>query len=291
LLCILAPEALGPIKAGQPFVVTETLAVYEAAMIYRDRHPAGGFLRDLNIYDPKDIAKLEDWIGRRDPPTAKLLGDLRRTEPEESNEPPDEWWLNMFVGGNMEWLNMYFGGDDVQRSRDEAQRRRYKRDAEQNWRISWAVASELSAAIASGAITPIHTERNPQGRPIPLVCTIRLADLLAIARRRGDAGEIVSSLATWYEPAESEPRTGATDGSLPRGTVNDDRVCAWYKARIKECTDRGARTGEADDWQAAKKKFGDKVRRDQVRKLRHKLVPAEWRKQGRRPKDAEKAAE
>jgi hypothetical protein len=174
---MLAPM-LGCIKAGPPFVVTETLAVYEAAMIYRDRHPGSGFLRDLNICEPKHIAILEEWVGRRDPPAAKLLGDLR-TQSEKSNERLDEW------------LNMYFGGDEVERSRD-------KRDAEGNWRISWEVASELMAAIASGAITPTHIERDPQGQPILLVCPIRLADLSAIARRRGDAGEIVSSLLTWY---------------------------------------------------------------------------------------------
>jgi hypothetical protein len=191
LVCVLAPKALGPIKAGPPFVVTEALTVHEAAMIYRDRHPASGFLRDLNIYDATHIAKLEDWVGRRDLPAAKLLGDLR-TQPEKSKERLDEW------------LNIYFGGDEAQRSRD-------KRHAEQNWRISWEVARELIAAIASGAVTPTHIERDPQGRRIPLVSTIWLADLLAIARRRGDAGEIVASLATWYEPeapAQHELQTG-----------------------------------------------------------------------------------
>jgi hypothetical protein len=239
IVCVLAPLPLGPIKAGPPFVVTETLTVHEAAMIYRDRHPAGGFLRDLNIYDPKHIAKLEDWIGRRDPPPAKLLGDLRM-EPEEPEpkkkapEPEEKARID-------EWLNIYFGGDEVKRRNDEEIerrndeiQRRNKRDAEQNARISWEVASELSAAIASGAIRPTHIERDPQGRPIPLVCTIRLTDLLAIARRRGDAGEIVSSLATWYESAEPEPQTRATDGTLPRGTVKNDTVRACYEAHIKE---------------------------------------------------------
>jgi hypothetical protein len=274
LVCVPAP-VLGPVKpvkAGPPFVVTETLTVHEAAMMYRDRHPGSGFLRDLNIYDPTHIAKLEDWIGRRDLPTAKLLGDLRTQPEEEGDKRLDEW------------LNMYFGGDEARRSRD-------KRDAEQNWRVSWEVASELSAAIASGAITPIHTERDPHGRPIPLVCTIRLADLLAIARRRGDAGDIVSSLATWYEPADSEPQTGPAAGTLPRGTVKDDTVRAWYEAHIKERTNRKEQTSEAADWAAAQVEFGDRVSRDQVRRLRPKLVPAAWRKKGRHPKAAEKTAE
>jgi hypothetical protein len=206
LVCVLAPLPLGPIKAGPPFVVTETLTVHEAAMIYRDRHPAGGFLRDLNIYDPKHIAKLEDWIGRRDPPPAKLLGELRM-EPEEPEEKEPEEKEPEKKARIDEWLDIYFGGDEVKRRNDEEIerrndeiQRRNKRDAEQNARISWEVASELCAAIDNGAIIPIRIERDPQGRPITLVCTIRLADLLAIARQRGDAGEIVSSLLTWYEP-------------------------------------------------------------------------------------------
>jgi hypothetical protein len=237
LVCVLAP-VLGPVKSGPPFVVRETLTVHEAAMIYRDRHPACGFLRDLNIYDPKHIAILEGWIGRRDPPAAKLLGDLRM-QPEESNEP------RIFD----EWLNMYFGGDEAQRSRD-------KRDHEPNWRISWEVAVELSAAIASGAIAPMHTERDPEGRPIPLACMIWLADLLEIACRRGDAGEIVSSLLTWYEPSESEPsadRDQQTSRDRP-STGSPVRFTAQYIAGARTAGRLATQAGLESAWKAAERK-------------------------------------
>ncbi len=157
LLCVLSPDP----DAGEPFIVTDALTVREAAMIYRDRHPAGRWLSTVNIFDPEHIATLERWIGRRDPPAVKLLGDLR-AQPAES-------------------------------------------DQERDRRISWEVASELSTAIDNHKIAPVHTERDPQGRTIHLACIVQLADLLAIARKRGDAGEIISSMTNWYEPAKSEP--------------------------------------------------------------------------------------
>jgi hypothetical protein len=69
---------------------------------------------------------------------------------------------------------------------------------ERNWRISWEVACELSEGIGNGRIIPIRMEPDRQGRPIGLLCTICISDLLDLARSRGDAGDIVSSLVTWY---------------------------------------------------------------------------------------------
>jgi hypothetical protein len=84
----------------------------------------------------------------------------------------------------------------------------------------------------------------------------------------------------------------AASSALPRSKVSDSRLRAWYKARVKECTKKGEQPSDADDWSAARAKFGEKVRRYQVRDLRARLAPAAWRKQGRRPKAAQiKAAE
>jgi hypothetical protein len=147
-------------EAGPPFVLTDELYVYEAALLARDRHPADTFLSTLDVFDSRALAALEHWIGRRKPPARKVLGELRA--------PPVE----------------------CGRERDR--------------RICWEFACDLSSAIEKSRITPIAVERDSRGRIIPLACRILLADALAIALRRGDAGEIFSSLLSWYQPPSPE---------------------------------------------------------------------------------------
>jgi hypothetical protein len=174
-------------EAGPPFVITDELPVYQAALLARDRHPADGFLSTLNILDPEQIAELEHWIGRRHPsrrPT-RLLGELRAPRVENVTE------------------------------RDR--------------RICWAVARELSAAIAAGTTKPVRTELDPQGRPIYLACLIQLADALAVTGRRGDAGVIFSSLASWYDPIKPEPRKRPPSRLKPFWPEAEAVVMGWLE--------------------------------------------------------------
>jgi hypothetical protein len=73
----------------------------------------------------------------------------------------------------------------------------------------------------------------------------------------------------------------------PRPKVGDDKMRAWYLARVKECKDSGERPSGEDDWRAAQQEFKLNVRQDQIRRVRNELAPGEWRKQGRRPKAAQ----
>jgi hypothetical protein len=150
-VCVLpdAPEWAAGHK--KPYIIHSALRVFEAAMVYADRHPNVAFLGDLDISDPNDVAILEEWIGKPSRPRTRLLGDVGK-QPNETDE-------------------------------------------ERALRVSWEIARELSEAITTGAIKPVRVERDGQGRIIPLACTIKLKTLLKIARRRGDAGRIVSSLA------------------------------------------------------------------------------------------------
>jgi hypothetical protein len=78
-----------------------------------------------------------------------------------------------------------------------------------------------------------------------------------------------------------------TGGALPRPTMRDDELRRWYAERVK----KSEPTSEAADWEAARLKFGQKVRRNQVRNLRRELAPNGWRRQGRRGKPAANSAE
>jgi hypothetical protein len=69
--------------------------------------------------------------------------------------------------------------------------------------------------------------------------------------------------------------------------MRDDELGRWYAERVK----KSEPTSEATDWEAARLKFGQRVRRDQVRDLRRDLAPKEWRQQGRRRKAAANSAE
>lgn len=73
---------------------------------------------------------------------------------------------------------------------------------ERDWRICWEVCCEVVAGINDGTIEPVYTARDRWGRVIHVACRIRIADLIAIERRRRDAGVILSSVADWYEPPE-----------------------------------------------------------------------------------------
>jgi hypothetical protein len=69
---------------------------------------------------------------------------------------------------------------------------------------------------------------------------------------------------------------------MPRPKVPDPEVEIWYGIYRQKAIAQGLRPSEAQDWLAAQTEFGARVRREQVRSLRRKHAPDEWRKQGRR---------
>jgi hypothetical protein len=72
---------------------------------------------------------------------------------------------------------------------------REETDQERNWRICWEVYCTFVAGINDGTIKPAHVALDPQGRIIPLACTIWTRDLLSLALQRGDAGKTITALA------------------------------------------------------------------------------------------------
>jgi hypothetical protein len=98
---------------------------------------------------------------------------------------------------------------------------------------------------------------------------------------------------TRFDPASTwiaTDRTNKASSPLPRPTIAYGAVRKWYEQYLEYAKTRAQEPSETDDWKAARQKFGDKVRRNQVRDLRRELAPAEWRRQGRRRKVADKRA-
>jgi hypothetical protein len=73
---------------GEPFIIEETISVYAAATVYRNRHPVSGFLKLAKIQDRKHIKMLEHWIGRREPRVPETLSEVG-AEFAESGEERD----------------------------------------------------------------------------------------------------------------------------------------------------------------------------------------------------------
>ena len=120
--------------------------------------------------------------------------------------------------------------------------------------------------------------------------------IAARAQQGETSGEPV--LADMGEPHPSthpESAQSPARASAPRLRAPDVEVRKWYEGTyIPECQTAGKRPSEAKDWAKAKLKFGNKVRRNQIRELRHALAPDDWRIQGRRPSSpnsAENSAE
>jgi hypothetical protein len=104
---------------------------------------------------------------------------------------------------------------------------------------------------------------------------------LITARKHRERGELVP----FNGKAETIP-SSLPANALPRPTVQNTELRVWYANHIATSQP----TSEAVDWEAAKRQFGAKVRRQQVRALRHELAPEDWRRQGRR-KAAQKSAD
>jgi hypothetical protein len=79
------------------------------------------------------------------------------------------------------------------------------------------------------------------------------------------------------------------DGSsMPRPLASDDDVLDWYRDEyVPEQKEKGNSPSREDDWQAARQKFGARVRYRQIcgkTSARKQFAPSEWSKDG--PKGA-----
>ena len=75
-------------------------------------------------------------------------------------------------------------------------------------------------------------------------------------------------------PAQDAVSMRGTKTKRPR-PVSDAKLEAWYRSRIEGFEGEGHPTDLAD-WTAAKQKFGPRVTRERVRKLRRRIAPAHW---------------
>jgi hypothetical protein len=177
--------------------------------------------------------------------------------------------------------------------------------------IQWA-GLRIRSIDGHDVAVPVDSEQNPL--PLPL----KLADYLSGAAPATSTptvwpdpllpAEMVMQLwppHTIVEASSSPPMSGevsptdmddpqpltlhdsgqlARRASTARPRASDAEVKKWYEETyIPECEKARKQPPELGDWAAAQLKFGEKVRRKQIRYARHLLAPAAWRKQGCRP--------
>jgi hypothetical protein len=53
-----------PELAGEAFTVCDTLTIYEAAMVYSDRHPGGQIINGTKNYERGEISDYESYLGK-----------------------------------------------------------------------------------------------------------------------------------------------------------------------------------------------------------------------------------
>jgi hypothetical protein len=158
-----------------------------------------------------------------------------------------------------------------------------------------AIFKALLATYKSGKIKPVLAwdEEEPDDKTL---LRFRREGVLTVISELGADGEVIRMLLAERERAAHLQYAAASDGartnaagvaalplSTPRPRAPDSAVQAWYERHVKSHVVSGTPTSEEDDWAAAKEEFRDRVRQEQIRKLRRILVPAAWRKQGRRP--------
>jgi len=132
----------------------------------------------------------------------------------------------------------------------------------------------------------IAAELHGGGVPAMFEWVITCTDVIA---RWPDVVEELQAEGFWIKPQQQKSAARARpvvaparNAALPRPRVSDDKVRQWYIKRVKQCGVADEKPSEEKDQAAARDEFGDKVRRNQVRDLRHELAPEEWRRQGRR---------
>ena len=83
-------------------------------------------------------------------------------------------------------------------------------------------------------------------------------------------------------PADFVKNKLATTIPTPRPRARDAEVRRWYEVYVRDCNESSSQPSEAVDMVAARRRFGERVRREQVRNLRVNLAPPEWRQRGRK---------
>jgi hypothetical protein len=90
----------------------------------------------------------------------------------------------------------------------------------EDWQTSWSVYCTLVDGVEKGSIAPTKPVYLADRSINPVLTEIPLAALLDLARQRNDAGEIVSSLATWYAAPESDRPGPDPPSRRQRGVYN-----------------------------------------------------------------------
>jgi hypothetical protein len=108
------------------------------------------------------------------------------------------------------------------------------------WEKSWSVYCALADGVQKGSMPATKPVYLPNRRINPVLTEIPLSALLDLARQRGDAGEIVSSLLTWYEDNPPEPAAETPLATEPTVTTAEP---ASVERRTRPQGSRGPKPG------------------------------------------------
>jgi hypothetical protein len=129
---------------GGPFVVGDALTLYEAAMVYSERHPGGQFVDGTKDYERAEIEDYELYLGKN------------------VREGPGK--------------------------------------------LAWDIYCQLRKMVATAEIKPIKAAYTPSGEIDPRDTKIATADIVKLARARGETPHFLSLWKSRQVPAPSRPR-------------------------------------------------------------------------------------
>ncbi len=208
-ISIPSPDA----EYGPPFVVGDHLTIWQAACIYVDQHPGDERFDDAASTARESVERRERRLGAR---------------PEVEGSPPgrDDDNAELALGAIKEALAARDHDKSEVEPRDYLVDARAQREMR---RTQQAVYRELARAVAAGEITgavPFYCEG---GCIDTSRATVPIAALADLARRRGDAGACLSSMAAAAKHAR-HPRHDDNDllarARELRPTVRSDRAAA-----------------------------------------------------------------
>jgi hypothetical protein len=182
---------------GDPYTLCDgELTIADAAMVYCDRHPRPVYWFGRGADNPSPI-------NPRAPAGVDQIEKMIGKGATKDFRLVGDYWIVSQVGTGSGWL--------------------------ENWEKSWSVYYTFVDGVKKGSITPTKPVHLADGSINGVLTTIPFSVWLDLARQRGDAGEILSSLLTWYEPPElaaksplaTEPtvtiaETGSVEPSSPQ---------------------------------------------------------------------------
>jgi hypothetical protein len=253
LVSILPPQDEWEFQTA-PFTLCDPLTISDAAMVWGDRHPR--------------------------PPSLFTPGGM--------------WGVRWTLWGQAIWdrlpkcavnLRESAGVDEIEKMIGKgATNEKYDPEMLEIWQSCWSVYCTFLAGVEDGSLPATKPVYLANGRINGVLTEIPLCVVLDHARQRGDAGEIFSSLLTWYEREPSRQDVRQLEPAAPevlQGKALYDELDKWTLALWGKDLTKLPNRDELLSLARNKPEFS-KVNQLDIRALRRRLAPKKIRKGGAR---------